>query len=599
MARNHANDKTIRPMKLLFTLARQYPWRTLLTLLAISFASISEGFGISALLPLLNTVFNQKIQASGGITPALSSVLDQAIQRVLAFIGLNTTVAVLLSLFFGCIVLKCVLVFLANRQIGYTVTRVATELRLNLLKALFATRWEYFIRQPIGQLTNGVATEAHRASLAFQFGAKMASMVAEALIYLILAFLVSWKATLLAMGGGGVILVALRRLIKKNRKAGKQQTVHTQALIAQMTDILISIKPLKAMAREESADAVLTDRTRLVNRALQKQVLSKASLTSFQEPILTLFLVLCLYAALVFWNLSLTAIMAMIFFIGKTLKQFQKIQHEYINLVEYDSAYWSLREKIDHARSAREVQTGTLQPRLAASIRLENVSFAYDQRPVLNRVSLEIPAGGLIVLFGPSGSGKTTIADLLIGLLRPTAGDIWIDDQALARIDIQLWRKMIGYVPQENLLLHDTVLQNVTLGQADSREADVEAALRAAGAWDFVQAMPDGIFSVVGERGSMLSGGQRQRIAIARALVKHPRLLILDEATTALDPKTEREICATLQQLRGNITMLAISHQPTLLECADWAYRLTEGSATLMKEPGGFLPQHEKIANRR
>jgi ATP-binding cassette subfamily C protein len=147
--------------------------------------------------------------------------------------------------------------------------------------------------------------------------------------------------------------------------------------------------------------------------------------------------------------------------------------------------------------------------------------------------------------------------------------------------------------------LHDTVLQNVTLGQADSREADVEAALRAAGAWDFVQAMPDGIFSVVGERGSMLSGGQRQRIAIARALVKHPRLLILDEATTALDPKTEREICATLQQLRGNITMLAISHQPTLLECADWAYRLTEGSATLMKEPGGFLPQHEKIANRR
>jgi ATP-binding cassette subfamily C protein len=586
-------------MKLLLTLARQYPWRTLLTLVAISFASISEGFGISALLPLLNTVFNQKIQASGGVTPALSSVLDQAIQRVLAVIGLNTTVAVLLSLFFGCIVLKCLLVFLANRQIGYTVTLVATEMRLNLLKALFATRWEYFIRQPIGQLTNGVATEAHRASLAFQFGAKMASMVAEALIYLILAFLVSWKATLLAMGGGGVILVALRRLIKKNRKAGKQQTVHTQALIAQMTDILISIKPLKAMAREDSADAVLTDRTRLVNRALQKQVLSKASLTSFQEPILTLFLVLCLYAALVFWNLSLTAIVAMIFFIGKTLKQFQKIQHEYINLVEYDSAYWSLLEKIDSARSAREVQTGTLKPRLSASIRLENVSFAYDQRAVLNRVSLEIPAGGLIVLFGPSGSGKTTIADLLIGLLRPTAGDIWIDDQALSRIDIQLWRKMIGYVPQENLLLHDTVLQNVTLGQEDTREPDVEAALRAAGAWDFVQAMPQGIFSVVGERGSMLSGGQRQRIAIARALVKHPQLLILDEATTALDPKTEREICATLQQLRGNITMLAISHQPTLLECSDWAYQLKDGSITLMKEPARILPQHEKIAKRR
>jgi len=586
-------------MRLLFTLARQYPWRTLLTLVAISFASISEGFGISALLPLLNTVFNQKIQASGGVTPALSSLLDQAVQRVLAVIGLNTTVAVLLSLFVGCIVFKCLLVYLANRQIGYTVTLVATEMRLSLLKALFATRWEYFIRQPIGQLTNGVATEAHRASLAFQFGARMASMVVEALIYLALAFLVSWKATLLAMGGGGVILVALRRLIKKNRKAGKQQTVHTQALITQMTDIFISIKPLKAMAREDSADAVLSDRTRLVNRALQKQVLSKASLTSFQEPILTLFLVLCLYAGLVFWNLSLTAIVAMIFFIGKALKQFQKIQHEYINLVEYDSAYWSLLEKIDSARAACEALTGTLKPSLSTSIRLENVSFAYDQQAVLNRVSLEIPAGKLIVLFGPSGSGKTTIADLLIGLLRPTEGEIWIDDQALSRIDILLWRRLIGYVPQENLLLHDSVFQNVTLGQEGTREPDVEAALRAAGAWEFVQAMPHGIFSVVGERGSMLSGGQRQRIAIARALVKHPQLLILDEATSALDPKTEREICTTLQQLRGNITILAISHQPTMLECADWAYQVKDGSISLMKERPGFAHRGERIANRR
>jgi ATP-binding cassette subfamily C protein len=587
-------------MKLFFTLARQYPLQTVLTLVAILFAGISEGFGISALLPLLNNVFGQKMQpgtAAGG-SSELSLLIDRAVGRMLAVIDLSPTVTVLLSLFIGCIILKCLLVFLANKQIGYTVTLVATEMRLNLLKALFATRWEYFIRQPIGQLTNGIATEAHRASLAFQFGARMASMVVEALIYLILAFLVSWKATLLAMGGGGLILVALRRLIKKNRKAGRQQTVHTQALITQMTDILISIKPLKAMAREDSADAVLTDRTRQLNQALQKQVLSKASLTSFQEPILTLFLVLCLYGALVFWNLSLTSIMAMIFFIGKTLKQFQKIQHEYINMVEYESAYWSLLEKIDRATSAHEVLTGTLEPTLTTSIRLEDVSFAYDQHAVLNKVSLELPAGMLVVLFGPSGSGKTTIADLLIGLLRPVAGEIRIDDKALSRIDIQLWRKMIGYVPQENLLLHDTVFQNVGLGQRGIREPDVEAALRAAGAWEFVQAMPDGIFSVVGERGSMLSGGQRQRIAIARALVKHPKLLILDEATTALDPQTEREICATLQQLRGEITILAISHQPTLFECADWAYQVEGGAVKRVKEPSDILQPLETVANR-
>jgi ATP-binding cassette subfamily C protein len=588
-------------MKLLFTLSRRYPWRTLLTLAGIAFAGVSEGFGISALLPLLNTVFNQKMQAGGatGAPSELSSFLDQAVQSALAIIGLSPTVTALLSLFVGCIILKCIVIYLANKQIGYTVALIATEMRLNLLKSLFATRWEYFIRQPIGQLTNGIAFEAHRASTAFHFGAKLAAMVIEAIIYMVLAFLVSWQATLLALGGGVFILVVLRRLIRKTRRAGQRQTTHMQDLVAQMTDILISIKPLKAMAREDSAGAVLTDRTRRLNRALQKQVLSKAALGSFQEPLITVFLVLCLYAALSYWNLSLTSILAMVLFVGKILKQVQKIQNEYANLAEYDSAYWSLLDKITNASQAREVLTGNLKPELKAAIRLDSVSFSYDERVVLNDVSLAVPAGTFVVLCGPSGSGKTTIADLLIGLLRPQQGDVRIDDLSISQVDIRSWRQMIGYVPQENLLLHDTVFQNVSLGQATVSEQDAEMSLRAAGAWDFVQQMPKGMFSVVGERGSMLSGGQRQRIAIARALVKRPKLLILDEATTALDPKTEKEICATLQQLRGDITILAISHQPTLLDCADWAYQVKEGAVSLVKDASMSLDRAGIMATTR
>jgi len=350
---------------------------------------------------------------------------------------------------------------------------------------------------------------------------------------------------------------------------------------------------LKAMAREKQSDEVLTDTTRRLNRALQKQVLSKAALGSFQEPLTIIFLVLCLYIAIVYWNLSLTAIMAMVFFIGKILKQVEKIQKEYVNLVEYDSAYWSLLEKIDGARNAREVLTGTLKPTFSSCIRMDSVSFSYAGRAVLDNVSIEIPAGSFSALLGPSGSGKTTFADLLTGLLRPQKGDIWIDDAPLSQIDIGSWRGMIGYVPQENLLMHDTILKNITLGEETISESEVETALRAAGAWEFVQQMPKGIHSVVGERGSMISGGQRQRIAIARALVKHPKLLILDEATTALDPKTEKEICATLQQLKGGITILAISHQTTVVECADWAYRLKEGKLERVKEPTESMTRPE------
>ena len=588
-------------MRLFFTLARKYPWQTILTLTAILFAGISEGFGISALLPLLNTVFNQPSQAgaTAGSPPEWSHAIDQIVQGVLGTMGLTPTVAVLLILFVACIVLKCLLVYLANKQIGFTVVLIATDMRLTLLKSLFASTWEYFIRQPVGKLTNAVATEAYRASTAFSFGARLASMGIEAMIYTVLAFLVSWKATLISLGGGAFIIVILRQLVRKNRRAGAKQTVHTQSLIAQMTDILISIKPLKAMAREKQSDEVLTDTTRRLNRALQKQVLSKAALGSFQEPLTILFLVLCLYIALVYWNLSLTAILAMVFFIGKTLKQIEKIQKEYVNLVEYESAYWSLLEKIEGAHNAREVLTGTLKPSFSSAIRMDSVSFSYADRAVLDNVSIELPAGSFSALLGPSGSGKTTFADLVTGLLRPQKGDIWIDGAPLSQIDIGSWRGMIGYVPQENLLMHDTVLKNITLGEETISEAEVETALRGAGAWDFVQQMPKGIHSVVGERGSMISGGQRQRIAIARALVKRPKLLILDEATTALDPKTEKEICGTLQQLKGWITILAISHQPTVVECADWAYRLKEGRLTRVKEPTVPMTRPEPLTTLR
>jgi ATP-binding cassette subfamily C protein len=178
---------------------------------------------------------------------------------------------------------------------------------------------------------------------------------------------------------------------------------------------------------------------------------------------------------------------------------------------------------------------------------------------------------------GPSGSGKTTIIDLVIGLLRPESGEIRIDGVPFDTIDLRAWRRMVGYVPQETVLLHDTVLHNVTLGDPAISQAQARAALEKAGAWDFVRALPDGLGTVVGERGGRLSGGQRQRIAIARALIDAPRLLILDEATSALDGESEAEIIATLRALKHDLTILAITHNESLANAADVVHRLEVG----------------------
>jgi len=572
-------------MRLIITFIRRYPVHSMITLIALLFAGIAEGFGMSMLLPLMNIV----VDSPGSATLSSQhseSALAQIITGFFDVVGMTPTVSLLLNVFVLSIMLKAALVLLANKRVGYMVAKVATDLRLALIRALFATRWEYYVHQPIGRFTNAFATEANRSADAYLFGIRVMALLMHAVVYGAVALMLAWKATLITLAAGSIILYALRSLVTKAKKAGKRQTNLLISLLSLLTDTLQSIKPLKSMARENVADAVLQRKTKRLNKALQKQVFSKEAMRALQEPLITVFFAFGLYAALIWWHLPLATVLIMVFMLAKVLKTLQKAQNEYQALVIAESAYWSIWLKIEEAQKEQESEIGTLTPSFKHSIRFEGVGFSYKERFVLKNASLSFPKGSFTAIIGPSGAGKTTIGDLIIGLLMPQQGQIWIDDIPLTEVDMKAWRRMIGYVPQETLLLHDSVLVNVTLGDPAFTEIDVENALRDAGAWDFVAEMPDGIHSVVGERGGRLSGGERQRITIARALVHKPQLLILDEATSALDPASEADICETLRQLRGKLTILAISHQNALLNEADRAYRLDDGIAQFIEKHG-------------
>lgn len=338
------------------------------------------------------------------------------------------------------------------------------------------------------------------------------------------------------------------------------------------------------MARENIAIQVLQKETKRLNTAIQREVFSKEALKALQEPLITIFFTFVLYILMVWWKIPLATVLIMVFMLVKILKSLQKAQKEYQSMVIAESAYWSLCSKIEETEQEQEAVIGTQRPFFNNAIHLHNVSFSYDHHSVLRKASLTFPKGSFSAIIGPSGAGKTTIIDLITGLLLPQEGQVWIDDTKMDVVDLKAWRRMIGYVPQETLLLHDTVLANVTLGDSNLTESDVEDALRDAGAWKFVKEMADGLHTVVGERGTRLSGGQRQRITIARALVLKPELLILDEATSALDPASEVAICQTLRQLSDKLTILAISHQTALLDAADRAYRLEGGLAQIIKD---------------
>jgi len=506
------------------------------------------------------------------------------VTEALSAVGLSPTIGVLLMVIVLAMVLKSILVLFAKKRVGYTVAHVSTDLRLELLRALLAARWEYFLRQPVGAIANAMATETDRTARAYLRGTTMAAFFIEAMVYTVVALLVSWKVTLIFVAAGLILTSFLKRLIRKARHAGLRQTDLLRSLLAHLTDTVQSIKPLKAMARENVADSLLEKKTNRLNKALQKQVFSKELLRAVQEPILTVLLATAIYLLLVHLRLPFSTTMVLVFLLARTVKQMYKVQQQYQEMVILESAYWSLQETIHGAEQDHEAALGSQTPHLDRAIDFDQISFDYGETQVLRNTSLTFPAGVFTAIIGSSGAGKTTIVDLITALLRPQQGEIRIDDLPLAEVDLRSWRRMIGYVPQETLLLHDTILTNITLGDSKLNEEDAEYALRAAGAWDFVTAMPQGMYSTVGERGGMLSGGERQRIAIARALVHKPKLVILDEPTSALDRDSEAAICDTLRQLRGEFTILAISHQPALMKAADRAYRLEDGRAILVGE---------------
>jgi ATP-binding cassette subfamily C protein len=570
-------------MRIIASFARAYPWQSLLVLLCLVVAGTVEGASMTALIPAIGAW----LEAGSDAAPAGGGAIGDAVLGAFERIGLpRPSVGQLLLVAVGGMVARSLLVLFAKRRVGYTVAHVATDLRLSLLAALLRARWEYFLRQPVGRLANAMATEVDRSSKAYLHSANLVASAVQLVAYATVALLVNWQATFTYLAAAALIVVPLQRFVKRAGRAGNRITRLNRGMLASMTDALLSVKPLKATARQDLAGVVLADQTRDLNRALRREVTTKEAMKATQEMTQIGVLVGVAWAGSTLWGLSAAEVIVMLLLLGRILNGAGKVQSAWQDVAVCESAYWSLRGTIAEAEAHVESLAGRLPPRFEREIRFDGVCFAYDERPVLEELSLVVPAGSFTTLVGPSGSGKTTIVDLVTGLLQPQAGRIWIDDAPLDEIDAVAWRHSIGYVPQENLLLHDSVLHNVTLGDPSLSRADAERALRAAGAWDFVAALPGGLDASVGERGSALSGGQRQRILVARALAHRPRLLVLDEATSALDPVAAAALAETLRALRGSVTILAVTHQTDLMEAASRVYRLEKGQAVQVEVEG-------------
>ena len=548
-----------------------YPVRSVAMLLAITAAALAEGVGIAALLPLIGLVIG--VEGGGALTDYVA--------RGFALFALEPALGGLTLFIIVAIGLKSLLLLLAMSQVGYSAAHAAMHLRLTAVQSLLDARWRHFVDQRAGDLASAVSIEPERAATAYVDVCRMLATSIQLLIYAALSVAISWRVSVSALVVGALAIVALGRLITWSRRAGQGQTNLQKAFMTRFLQGLDGMKPLKAMAREGSMKPLMEADIRGLNRVKRTMVISRAGLVEANEFIRGFAVVGGLYVFVTIWAGPPDGLLVLAVLCIRILQKVGHLQSEYQSAATNQPAFAFLQSTIAAAERAREPGLGSKAPSLSEAISLRDVSFSYGRGNVLDCVSMSLPAGAFVAIVGSSGVGKTTVADLIIGLIRPLRGEVWIDNLPMHDIDIRAWRNMIGYVPQETFLFHDTVMANVTLGDPAISRAEVETALRRAEAWEFVAALAEGMDSMVGERGARLSGGQRQRIAIARALIRDPTLLILDEATTALDPDTEASIIATIRRLADNVTVLAISHQPAMRDAAQLVYSLSGAAATL------------------
>jgi len=545
-------------------LARQVP-----LVFAMLLVGLLDGLRVAAVFPVLAIV----TEGSAG----KSSRLNQAIWQALDFLHLPPNLGVLCLLMVGLVWVKAVINLRVSKALGRIGATIGQEIRQRLLQGLLNAKWSYFTTHPVGRFVAAATTETNWASAAFKSALQTIEQAMRTGIYCALALFMGWQMALVSITMGVLMGWSLRSLTRAARLAGRERQQAMRNMVEELNDVLAGFKPLKAMNRHTGLISELIKETKLLRKAINGLVSTETLSLGLPDLVQTYLLAAGAYLAarVVGSPIDVIVVSGVISF--QLMSTIARVRRAMTQLAQADATYWNLIETIEGAEQAAERMQGARRPTLASACELRHVSFSYGRGPVLTDVTLQIPAGRITTLVGQSGSGKTTIADLLLGLYAPGEGAVTIDGVDLQDLDIAQWRSMIGYVPQEIILFNDTIMANVGLGDPAVDETRVRAALEAGGLGPLLAELPEGLSTLVGERGFKLSGGQRQRIAVARALVNKPKLLILDEATSALDPVTEAEICATVAAQAGHTTVLAITHQPSWVERADRIYMVEDG----------------------
>jgi subfamily B ATP-binding cassette protein MsbA len=482
----------------------------------------------------------------------------------------------------GVLSLKNLSLYGARLLTVYVQEHVERHMRDDVYGHLQYLPLSFFGQMKVGQLITRVLNDTREARSVITFAlTDVLRQAVTATTYVVFLFLMSWQLTLVALVTGPLIAVGLTPILRRLKGSYGKAFQHRGDLMSVAQETLSGIRLVKSFGAEEH-ERVRFNATsrRYARRMVRANALSQAAgpISETLSSVIALVLI-WIGANLVLGTGALSAevFIAFVTMAVRLVSPVKALAQFPASLQLSIAAAERFFEVLDTAAEpAREAGVEPVTPP-RESIRFDHVDFEYEAgRPVLRGIDFEARPGEVVALVGPSGAGKSTLVDLLPRFIDPTGGRITMDGRDLRELPLGSLRSLFGVVSQETVIFHDTVRANVSYGTERSEE-DIYAAIRAANAEEFIRELPDGLDTLLGDRGVRLSGGQRQRVGIARAILRDPPLLILDEATSSLDTESEQLIQAALERLLTGRTVFVIAHRLSTISGADRILALEDG----------------------
>lgn len=508
-----------------------------------------------------------------GLTASSMWILKQVVDKALTsgdVSALKDIVTLVLVLFF----MKAVLSYVHDYMTAYVGQSIIKKLRDEVYGHLQGLSMDFFSANDSARIVSRMTNDAVLVQNAItkipimivRDGLTMIALVGF-LLYL------HWKFALMAFILLPISGYLIARFGKSLRKSGRAGQMKMADLYVQIQETITSSPVVKAFQREDY------ERERFIgeNQQYLKISLKNARVESLSSPVMEFLGALGI--SVILWQGGLDVIHgvwstgAFFAFVGSALSMYQPVKNFSRSNATLQQALVGAERIFQILDEKPHVVDKPMAPDLPAfsqGIHFENMNFHYrPDRAVLKNINLTINKGEIVALVGPSGGGKTTLAYLLMRFYDPVSGRIMIDGRDIRDVSMKSLRKLIGVVTQETMLFNNTVRHNIAYAKADATEAEIVSAAKAANAWEFIERMPKGLDTLIGERGVLLSGGQKQRLAIARAMLKNPPILLLDEATSALDAASEKLVQEAVENLMHNRTVIVIAHRLATVKNAD------------------------------